>query len=160
DRKSTRLNSSHLVISYAVFCLKKKKVLEARVDLLLEHGHGRTDAERALEILQPAVERHPYHIGLRSSLANALHKLGKFGEAEQVLADLVRRHPDDSPAHIQLARVHEQGGQLDKALQVLESASQRDPQNTDLWDVRAQMLIHARRFKEANSAVRDGLSRF
>src|SRR5260221_3750804 len=26
DRKSTRLNSSHTVISYAVFCLKKKKV--------------------------------------------------------------------------------------------------------------------------------------
>src|SRR5256885_8951769 len=26
DRKSTRLNSSHLVISYAVFCLKKKRV--------------------------------------------------------------------------------------------------------------------------------------
>src|SRR2546426_6054124 len=29
DRKSTRLNSSHLVISYAVFCLKKKKMLYA-----------------------------------------------------------------------------------------------------------------------------------
>src|SRR5205807_9841638 len=28
DRKSTRLNSSHLVISYAVFCLKKKKKLK------------------------------------------------------------------------------------------------------------------------------------
>src|SRR5256885_5758949 len=28
DRKSTRLNSSHLVISYAVFCLKKKKKYE------------------------------------------------------------------------------------------------------------------------------------
>src|SRR5437773_9056589 len=27
DRKSTRLNSSHITISYAVFCLKKKKVL-------------------------------------------------------------------------------------------------------------------------------------
>src|SRR2546426_3578245 len=27
DRKSTRLNSSHLVISYAVFCLKKKNVV-------------------------------------------------------------------------------------------------------------------------------------
>src|SRR5260221_2673752 len=26
DRKSTRLNSSHTVISYAVFCLKKKKI--------------------------------------------------------------------------------------------------------------------------------------
>src|SRR2546426_1527433 len=30
DRKSTRLNSSHLVISYAVFCLKKKKQRRAR----------------------------------------------------------------------------------------------------------------------------------
>src|SRR5256885_15198479 len=29
DRKSTRLNSSHLVISYAVFCLKKKKNFSA-----------------------------------------------------------------------------------------------------------------------------------
>src|SRR5256885_2886932 len=32
DRKSTRLNSSHLVISYAVFCLKKKKKVRS-VDL-------------------------------------------------------------------------------------------------------------------------------
>src|SRR5256885_4730567 len=31
DRKSTRLNSSHLVISYAVFCLKKKKKI-AKLD--------------------------------------------------------------------------------------------------------------------------------
>src|SRR2546426_2888782 len=30
DRKSTRLNSSHLVISYAVFCLKKKKKKQSR----------------------------------------------------------------------------------------------------------------------------------
>src|SRR5256885_4054934 len=30
DRKSTRLNSSHLVISYAVFCLKKKKIIDQR----------------------------------------------------------------------------------------------------------------------------------
>src|SRR5256885_12222234 len=29
DRKSTRLNSSHLVISYAVFCLKKKTIIIA-----------------------------------------------------------------------------------------------------------------------------------
>src|SRR5256885_4915645 len=39
DRKSTRLNSSHLVISYAVFCLKKKKIKEA---------HGQFDHQRAL----------------------------------------------------------------------------------------------------------------
>src|SRR2546426_2020282 len=34
DRKSTRLNSSHLVISYAVFCLKKKKLLGVPRDFL------------------------------------------------------------------------------------------------------------------------------
>src|SRR5256885_9093430 len=33
DRKSTRLNSSHLVISYAVFCLKKKKKHQERPQL-------------------------------------------------------------------------------------------------------------------------------
>src|SRR5437899_9207098 len=34
DRKSTRLNSSHLGISYAVFCLKKKKTKQLRQILL------------------------------------------------------------------------------------------------------------------------------
>src|SRR3989454_8256827 len=36
DRKSTRLNSSHLVISYAVFCLKKKKKTSQALMLFLE----------------------------------------------------------------------------------------------------------------------------
>src|SRR2546430_7529827 len=34
DRKSTRLNSSHSQISYAVFCLKKKKIITAIIILL------------------------------------------------------------------------------------------------------------------------------
>src|SRR5256885_13049586 len=38
DRKSTRLNSSHLVISYAVFCLKKKKKLPDRAPQRGHHG--------------------------------------------------------------------------------------------------------------------------
>src|SRR5256885_6818508 len=37
DRKSTRLNSSHLVISYAVFCLKKKNKDICRFMLLTSH---------------------------------------------------------------------------------------------------------------------------
>src|SRR5262245_64754294 len=46
DRKSTRLNSSHLGISYAVFCLKKKKNVNdvlldyAYEDVATEIGHG------------------------------------------------------------------------------------------------------------------------
>src|SRR5438067_3836546 len=38
DRKSTRLNSSHVSISYAVFCLKKKK-LKAHTDTPIRHRH-------------------------------------------------------------------------------------------------------------------------
>src|SRR5256885_7335636 len=38
DRKSTRLNSSHLVISYAVFCLKKKKP-KTEHHQLIQHLH-------------------------------------------------------------------------------------------------------------------------
>src|SRR5258705_1095666 len=38
DRKSTRLNSSHLGSSYAVFCLKKKKAQERATDVRLAGG--------------------------------------------------------------------------------------------------------------------------
>src|SRR2546421_5947746 len=37
DRKSTRLNSSHDQISYAVFCLKKKKILTTTLDVRSLH---------------------------------------------------------------------------------------------------------------------------
>src|SRR2546426_4568464 len=46
DRKSTRLNSSHLVISYAVFCLKKKKNQR--------HHHRRHTIVRAWRLLDRA----------------------------------------------------------------------------------------------------------
>src|SRR2546422_7302594 len=38
DRKSTRLNSSHGYISYAVFCLKKKKNRDDRSQVTARHG--------------------------------------------------------------------------------------------------------------------------
>src|SRR5260221_7106650 len=38
DRKSTRLNSSHTVISYAVFCLKKKKKKEKIISRYEKHN--------------------------------------------------------------------------------------------------------------------------
>src|SRR5256885_5414377 len=48
DRKSTRLNSSHLVISYAVFCLKKKKItstVTAAAATATEGGTSGSDIE-------------------------------------------------------------------------------------------------------------------
>src|SRR5256885_2400275 len=41
DRKSTRLNSSHLVISYAVFCLKKKKKIKLPSYRISKQSHNR-----------------------------------------------------------------------------------------------------------------------
>src|SRR5260221_10206023 len=40
DRKSTRLNSSHTVISYAVFCLKKKKTSDLYQNIPVSRRHG------------------------------------------------------------------------------------------------------------------------
>src|SRR5438034_2756892 len=51
DRKSTRLNSSHTVISYAVFCLKKKKPFRSapsrKPSLPTAVQHRNADAEHA-----------------------------------------------------------------------------------------------------------------
>src|SRR2546426_4651479 len=50
DRKSTRLNSSHLVISYAVFCLKKKKTKQM--------GRGPPEALRERETIPQTLATH------------------------------------------------------------------------------------------------------
>src|SRR2546426_4767173 len=46
DRKSTRLNSSHLVISYAVFCLKKKKQMYVHESASLDRNHETAEYRR------------------------------------------------------------------------------------------------------------------
>src|SRR5256885_12037108 len=57
DRKSTRLNSSHLVISYAVFCLKKKK----NYNIILLHA-----TDTCLTLPHHIISRH--RINLSSDL--------------------------------------------------------------------------------------------
>src|SRR5205807_5472708 len=64
DRKSTRLNSSHLVISYAVFCLKKK----TRQHVHLEERQGDATHERAcmLRLVHQCPGRpHEFYIAVR-----------------------------------------------------------------------------------------------
>src|SRR5438094_2944181 len=51
DRKSTRLNSSHRTISYAVFCLKKKKNTEGRRD-----KNESNDTRRAAAIVHETID--------------------------------------------------------------------------------------------------------
>src|SRR6266536_2364913 len=60
DRKSTRLNSSHEWISYAVFCLKKKKGkhLDSRVRPTGEQHAGRISLR--YDIIPVRLRRHPH----------------------------------------------------------------------------------------------------
>lgn len=134
--------------------------IEAYADLLLEHGHGRTDFERALAMIGPAIERFPYDSALRFSQADAFRKLGKFQEAEDVLNEIARRHPDNSSAQIQLARVQDRRGQIEEALQRLDAAIRRDPQNTSLFEVKIEILMRARRLKEAVTVINAALQNF
>src|SRR5256885_4617346 len=65
DRKSTRLNSSHLVISYAVFCLKKKTVQQAAASQAAQVAPPAALAAAAAPPTTPAGES-------RSALAAAI----------------------------------------------------------------------------------------
>ena len=140
--------------------LDDPEVTEAFADLLLEQGHGQTDAQRALELLQAAVERFPYHLGLRFSLATAQRKLGNFNEAEGTLAEIIRRHPENSSAKIQLARVHERHGRIEEALKTLAAAADCDPQNVDIREVQARILIGAGRHKGARNVLDEATVKF
>src|SRR2546427_6779824 len=69
DRKSTRLNSSHSQISYAVFCLKKKKTEHAGTRVNTSHGniadgalHQRARHLDELEVDHQTVRAHDHRI--------------------------------------------------------------------------------------------------
>src|SRR5690349_23866568 len=52
DRKSTRLNSSHVEISYAVFCLKKKKKNKNTVENIIYHDNRYTSRTSSTMVRQ------------------------------------------------------------------------------------------------------------
>src|SRR5207249_5386649 len=76
DRKSTRLNSSHVSISYAVFCLKKKKKLES-ISSYWRANQLRGDYAEA-----------------QNNLADAHKKQGKYDEALEAWKDAIRLNPN------------------------------------------------------------------
>src|SRR3954462_9775050 len=65
DRKSTRLNSSHTIISYAVFCLKKKKQYRPP----LGRRHGVVALTRRWRTRRPAPSSLHARLGSQTTLA-------------------------------------------------------------------------------------------
>jgi predicted Zn-dependent protease len=133
------------------------EVLEAAVDLLLENGHGRPDAERALTLLEPAVRRFPYHLGLRLSLANSYLKTGRKSDAEAVYKEVKRRHPEHPGAHLQLAWIRPGQGKVDEALSLLQAARSHSPRQSELWAAETRILISQGRQREAFALIEEGL---
>src|SRR5205807_6086391 len=68
DRKSTRLNSSHLVISYAVFCLKKKTNKQGHLPMRVEIAGcvECSELEHRLHSLTHFALRGPFYYGSHS----------------------------------------------------------------------------------------------
>lgn len=132
-------------------------VVQAAADLLIERGHGRSDALRAAEMLKPAVERYPYHSGMRFSLANAYRRAGQDAAAETVLSEVVRRHPDNAAAMLQLAWIRHRKSDALAVHKLIESAFAINPRNPDVLDARVQMLIERGHFGEACAAIEEGL---
>jgi len=135
------------------------EVALAHADLLLECGHGTSDASRAKFILHPAVARFPYHAGLRFSLAKACRQTREYDEADEVLKEILRRHPDDTAALIQMAFVLERRGLEGDALRSLEAASARSPLDEEVWNARIQMHMRRGRIAEARVEIQSGLQR-
>ena len=136
------------------------EIIEAMVDLLLTHGHGRTDDERALALLVPELKRYPFHLGLRVSHANALQNLRRFDEAEEVLREIVRRHPDHIWSRTRLAWMKQQRRETEAALAELDAALLVDPRNTSITRARVEIQIQQQRFAEARTTVKDTLQKF
>ncbi len=134
-------------------------IIEAAADLLIDHGHGRSDAQRAIALLQPAVERYPYHSGLRFSLGSAYRRAGQHAEADNALSEVIRRHPDNTYAKIRLAWVRFHQDDAAGAYELLDSAQACSPRNSDILEARVQMLMDAQRFAEASDVIQQALER-
>src|SRR6266850_1725097 len=110
DRKSTRLNSSHLVISYAVFCLKKKRIYEGwqvpmdydpLLSKLIAYAPTR---EHAIARLQRALEE--YHVGGIKTNLFFFHDTATTEIYTLSLHDAlpIRRHPARDVRHLDRRR--------------------------------------------------------
>jgi predicted Zn-dependent protease len=135
------------------------EVAVAHADLLLECGHGKSDAARAKSILEPAVSRFPYHAGLRFSMAKACRQTGEYDKANEVLLEIARRHPDSTAALIQSALVQERRGTAAGALHFLETASAKSPLDEEVWNARIQMHLREGRIAKARTEIQAGLQR-
>jgi tetratricopeptide (TPR) repeat protein len=134
-------------------------LIEAQADLLLTYGQGRTDAERAVALLEPAILRFPNHTNLRLSLAHAFHVLVRDEEETATLREALRHHPRNNSVRNTLASVLARRGEKYEAIRVLEDGPRVDPLDVSAWRGLAVQLWNQGRHSEARAALERGLAR-
>lgn len=109
------------------------EVIEAQVDLWLMRGEGRSDAQRAAEVLEAELERFPHHLDLALSLAHAYAVLGRTDEERAVYEEIIRQQPGAVMARRLLAALLAREGLAQDALRVLEDTVRAEPLTGEAW---------------------------
>jgi len=135
------------------------ELVQTRVDLLLQRGQGRSDAERARELLEPAIARFPNHAGLRFSWAHTCAILLREGEEEEALREVLRREPLNLAAHRNLAQALARRGEAATAVELLEEGCRRDPLAVELVEALSGLLWETGEPARALGVLEDALER-
>ena len=135
------------------------ELVEALADLWLEHGQGRTDAQRAAELLEPAVRRYPNHFALRLSLAHAYAVLQRQDEQLETLRELLRRRPLHASTRRNLGVLLAQRGDLAAAEALLIEGTRLDPLEVGTFEKLATLCSEGGRQGEALAWLREGLAK-
>lgn len=123
----------------------------------LDMGQGDTDAARAAELLEPAVQRYPHHMSLAVLLARAWGMLQRHQAAESLLKKLLTAHPTWSEPCRRLVVMLASQGREAEALEVGRTGLQARPFDEDLMATLLHVAAQAGMEKQARQLVRQAM---
>ncbi|MCP4692632.1 MAG: hypothetical protein GY859_31620, partial [Desulfobacterales bacterium] len=134
------------------------EIIEAKADLLLHYGQGRSDAKIASELLERELKRFPNHFDLRLSLAHAYSILHREEDEIAMLREMIRRDPLNGGVRSSLASVLARRGDASEAVDILKRGIRCDPRNETVWSRLASVTWNAGHPAEAIDVLTRGVN--
>ncbi|MCH2208619.1 MAG: C39 family peptidase [Lentisphaerales bacterium] len=103
------------------------ELIDAYANLLIDHGKGQKDAEKAVEFLKNGIENFPWHLGLKESLLRALKASHTEDETPEVLQAICDQNPLDTYHHVQLANHMSSEGKTAEAQKIFQNIIEKVP---------------------------------